>query len=178
MASLGNTDKYYGVGAHRQLTLSVPTASGAAISTRFGNLYNRRYSAGTDRCGTDMGTFMARGCSRGTNMQVDVALSTITVQRLAGPQAAFSSFGVEQNTAGSITGTVTELGVGVPYAMVHLFMRKTGVWIASARADASGAYGFLGLDATITAQDGYLGVAIDPATGATYDALAHDRLTP
>jgi hypothetical protein len=170
MAVLGNTNKYYGSGSHRAATVTDPRTSGAAsVKRSLGAFYDRQWTFGTTAWGTNLATFLARGMAIQFNS---------SLLRSGGPGAAFSAFGIQQNTAGTISGQVTELTVGVPYAIVHLFLRKTGAYIASARADATGHYTFYSLDTTITAEDGYLAVALDPATGSTYDALAHDRLTP
>ena len=76
----------------------------------------------------------------------------------------------------SLSGSVTDSAVAVPFARVKLYRRALGILIDQQLCDASGAFTFLNLPTT-NPQD-YFVVAFDPPGGTVYNALILDYLSP
>jgi len=74
-----------------------------------------------------------------------------------------------------IRGQVQQDGVALPHVVVHLYYRKTGLLIATARSNLAGDVVFpdLMLDAL-----GYYAVALDPEGAPLQNAIIWDRLSP
>lgn len=97
------------------------------------------------------------------------------------PQHEASDTWTTTPVSGTITGTVSEGGIPVPFAMVHCYYRKSGERIAGARCDVDGNFTISNLDPTTPADpdDGkYFVVALDPSGGTLYNALIYDRVVP
>jgi hypothetical protein len=76
----------------------------------------------------------------------------------------------------SLSGSVTDSAVAVPYAQVNLYRRGLGILVDQQRCTATGAFAFTGLP---TSNPGdYFVVAFDPPGGAVNNALVLDYLTP
>lgn len=83
---------------------------------------------------------------------------------------------VRYRADGSFSGTVTENGTPIPYAVVAVYYRPTMQLITTARCNASGAFSVPRLDPADS--QAYFIVAFDPDGGVLYNALIYDRLTP
>jgi hypothetical protein len=77
--------------------------------------------------------------------------------------------------SGTFSGSVLEAGVPVPNAVVRVYERASGYFVAETRTNASGLFSFP--NQRQGSIDHYV-IALDPEGGALYNALIFDRVAP
>lgn len=85
--------------------------------------------------------------------------------------------GVLFRNGGKIAGVVKESGVGVPNAVVRIYYRPSGVFVAGARTASDGTFEVSGFDQDDVGKN-FSAIAFDPAGGTQYNAVIFDYLNP
>jgi hypothetical protein len=78
-------------------------------------------------------------------------------------------------TPGTFSGSVKEAGNPVPNAVVRVYERASGFFVAETRTNAAGLFAFPNQR---QASIDYYVIALDPEGGALYNGLIYDRVAP
>jgi hypothetical protein len=110
-----------------------------------------------------------------TNSQM---VSTNLAQAGSTPMSVLGGW-CNTDVLGTLSGTFKINTVPVYRGLVMLGYRPSGQIIKTTRTAADGSFSFSGLDRTVTVDNGYFAIAIDPnGLGTQYDSQILDRLIP
>lgn len=126
----------------------------------------------------DLGTLTVKVENNGISYLIPGHYTGYGPHKVVRPNLGISNrIGFLQGVAasGTFSGTVKEGGVAVPNAVVRVYERASGFFVAQTKTNALGEFQFTGQRQGV---NDYYVIALDPDGGALYNGLIFDRVAP